>query len=80
MPKKQTATLAAGLIATKGHAAPVGRPGAAEDYYKSLTVKLTRERFEAIKGLGMRENKTSQRILVEALDLWLARAAAPAEA
>lgn len=40
-------------------------------YYKSLTLKLDRKRYEALKHAGIKDNKKSQQILVEALDLWL---------
>lgn len=46
-----------------------------EDYYKALTVKLDRERYEALKTLGVKLNKKSQRIFVEALDLYLQQTA-----
>lgn len=50
-------------------------PAAAESsgasYYKSLTVKLDRARYEALKQAGMRADKKSQAIFTEALDLWL---------
>jgi hypothetical protein len=42
-----------------------------EDYYKALTVKLDRERYEALKTLGIKLDKPSQEIFVEALDLYL---------
>lgn len=42
-----------------------------EGYYKSLTVKLDRSRYEALKQAGMRADKKSQAIFTEALDLWL---------
>lgn len=41
------------------------------DYYKSLTVKLDRERYERLKSVGVQLDKKSQEIFVEALDLWL---------
>ncbi len=44
---------------------------AANDYYKALTVKLDRERYEGIKNAGVKLDKKSQEIFVEALDLWL---------
>jgi hypothetical protein len=80
MNPKKTATLAAGLVTTKGAAAPAGRSNKTEDYYKPMTVKFTRARFEAIKRLGTEQNKSSQMILVEAFDAWLARADSTASA
>lgn len=41
------------------------------DYYKSLTVKLDRERYEKLKSIGLQLDKKSQEIFVESLDLWL---------
>lgn len=46
-----------------------------EDYYKALTVKLDRERYEALKTLGVKLDKKSQEIFVEALDLYLQQTA-----
>lgn len=46
-------------------------PSAGADYYKSLTVKLDRQRYESLKGAGLKLDKKSQMIMVEALDLWL---------
>ena len=42
-------------------------------YYKALTVKLDRARYEALKGAGIRLDKKSQEIFVEALDAYLAK-------
>ncbi len=81
----KTASLTSGLVA-KGQAAPAvpllveaPKPAAfkttAPDYYKSLTVKLNRERYEALKTLGMKLDKKSQEIFVEALDLYLKQTA-----
>ena len=80
----KTASLTAGLVAKKGEAAPAGvrksleEPVVAEpaqaggrDYYKALTVKLDRERYETLKNAGLKLDKKSQEIFVAALDLWL---------
>lgn len=76
----KTASLTSGLVAKKGQAAPAvthedaSRPAAktaAQDYYKALTVKLDRERYESLKNLGVKLDKKSQEIFVEALDLWI---------
>ncbi len=40
-----------------------------------LTVKLDRERYEALKTFGVKLNKKSQKIFVEALDLYLQQTA-----
>lgn len=77
----KTASLTSGLVAKKGHASPAVTPAdatpshtgkaAALDYYKALTVKLDRERYESLKNLGVKLDKKSQEIFVEALDLWI---------
>lgn len=76
----KTASLTSGLVAKKGQASPaVAHEGidrtaiktSAHDYYKALTVKLDRERYEALKNRGVKLDKKSQEIFVEALDLWM---------
>lgn len=78
----KTASLTSGLVAKKGGAhpavahEPVLAAGAkvstvTVDYYKALTVKLDRERYESLKTLGVKLDKKSQEIFVEALDLWM---------
>lgn len=75
----KTASLTSGLVAKKGQAAPaVSHEDASRtvktaptDYYKALTVKLDRERYESLKNLGVKLDKKSQEIFVEALDLWI---------
>lgn len=75
----KTASLTSGLVAKKGQASPTvthadtarATKTAAPDYYKALTVKLDRERYEALKNLGVKLDKKSQEIFVEALDLWV---------
>jgi hypothetical protein len=76
MPK--TASLTSSLMAKKGQAAPATVPPTKSEpelnqssYYKALTVKLDRERYEALKNIGVKLDKKSQEILVEAFDLWL---------
>lgn len=80
----KTASLTAGLVAKKGQAVPA-TPAVipttqndsrqkSPDYYKSLTVKLDRDRYEALKNIGVKLDKKSQEIFVEALDLWLKQA------
>jgi hypothetical protein len=82
----KTASLTSGLVAKKGQATPAVTHQAeapartvaktrAPDYYKALTVKLDRERYEALKTLGVKLDKKSQAIFVEALDLYLQQAA-----
>ena len=86
----KTASLTAGLVAKKGEAAPAtvvrsaqsaevsaaGAGGSGRDYYKALTVKLDRDRYETLKNVGVKLDKKSQEIFVEALDLWLKQATA----
>ena len=78
----KTATLTFGLVAKKGEAIPVATRdpitsvvpktlAANLDYYKALTVKLDRERYESLKTMGLKLDKKSQEIFVEALDMWL---------
>lgn len=79
----KAASITAGLVRKKGDAVPSGAIGTPSEksfrptgnkeaaYYKSLTVKLDRPRYEALKRAGIELNKKSQAIFVEALDLWL---------
>lgn len=82
----KTASLTAGLVAKKGHAAPaaampppelivetVPTPSTVSSYYKALTVKLDRSRYETLKSAGIKLDKKSQEIFVEALDAYLAK-------
>lgn len=86
----KTASLTAGLVAKKGEASPatvvaapqaqpidvkVSATGGGRDYYKALTVKLDRDRYESLKSMGVKLDKKSQEIFVEALDLWMKSAA-----
>ncbi len=82
----KTASLTAHLVAKKGHAMPAAasvaqgspaeptKPARTETtpaYYKALTVKLDRARYEALKNAGVKLDKKSQEIFVEALDAYL---------
>jgi hypothetical protein len=81
----KTASLTAGLVAKKGQAVPAAvaaapdtssaaKPAAASSsYYKALTVKLDRSRYETLKNAGLKLDKKSQEIFVEALDAYLAK-------
>jgi hypothetical protein len=82
----KTASLTAGLVAKKGQAmpaaaaaaavateAPAATPSAVASYYKALTVKLDRNRYETLKNAGLKLDKKSQEIFVEALDAYLAK-------
>lgn len=81
----KTASLTAGLVAKKGQAmpaatavvdeAPTAAQSAVVSYYKALTVKLDRTRYETLKNAGLRMDKKSQEIFVEALDAYLAKMA-----
>lgn len=74
----KTASLTAGLVAKKGEASPatvVAAPkaqpidvkasatGGGRDYYKALTVKLDRDRYESLKSMGVKLDKKSQKFL-----------------
>ena len=75
----KTASLTSGLVSKKGQASPTLSPEASPataktptaDYYKALTVKLDRKRYERLKIMGLKLDKKSQEMLVEALDLYL---------
>lgn len=82
----KTASLTAGLVAKKGQAVPAtvavavapdtssaSQPAATASYYKALTVKLDRSRYETLKNAGLKLDKKSQEIFVEALDAYLAK-------
>ena len=70
------ASLVAALVAKKGEATPATSSlntqenSGDKNYYKALTVKLDRERYERLKNIGVKIDKKSQEIFVEALDLW----------
>ena len=76
----KTAPITTRLMAKKGEAAPatgealqpnLTQPEGRSGYYKALTVKLDRDRYEKLKYLGIQLDKKSQTILVEALDEWI---------
>ena len=79
----KTASLTAGLVAKKGQATPAAAmpapelpaatPSTMSSYYKALTVKLDRSRYETLKNAGIKLDKKSQEIFVEALDAYLAK-------
>jgi len=80
----KTASLTAGLVAKKGQAVPAAvavapdtssaaQPASTASYYKALTVKLDRSRYETLKNAGLKLDKKSQEIFVEALDAYLAK-------
>lgn len=72
-PRKST-PLGAALIATKGAAIPAAQPvapSAAPQARIPLTIKLTLDRYDRLKELGAKLDRTSQAILVEALDAYL---------
>lgn len=84
MQNKPTA-LSAGLIAVKGQAVsaaqstlppiahPLPIPAPAMGYLKAMTLKLDGERYRQLKQLGLDRGKTSQELLVEAVDMLLSR-------
>jgi hypothetical protein len=79
----KTASLTSGLVAKKGQAAPAALQGqqatglqdkeieTTTNYYKALTVKLDRDRYSQLKNLGLKLDKKSQEIFVEALDHYM---------
>jgi len=76
----KSASLTSGLVAKKGQASPAVPPGptkqpasSSAEYYKALTVKLDKQRYQALKSAGVQLDKSSQDIFVEALDEYLAR-------
>lgn len=82
---KKPASLSGSLVAVKGQATsaavdvtvPVPAPAAPAPtaglgYLKSMTVKLDLDRFIQIKRLGLDEGKSSQALIVEAIDMLLA--------
>lgn len=82
----KTARLTAGLVAKKGQAFPAvahetatptttTTTASAPKYYKALTIKLDKDRYEALKTAGLRLDKKSQEIFVMALDQYLDRLA-----
>ena len=76
------AQLSSILVARKGQAAPsttvtsapvAAAPPVSAPALTALTLKLDDERYRRLKGLGMRRpRRTSQAILVAALDAYLA--------
>jgi hypothetical protein len=80
----KTASLTSGLVSKKGQAVPAiplapqsETKSPSVDYYKALTVKLDRERYESLKNIGVKLDKKSQENFVEALDLWLKKIVEP---
>lgn len=78
----KSASLTPGLVTKKGQASPAVSPGPTKqapgpstEYYKALTVKLDKPRYQALKSAGVQLDKSSQEIFVEALDAYLERVA-----
>lgn len=72
----KAASLTSNQVVKKGLAKPVtintdDRQAKSSEYYKALTVKLDKTRYEALKNIGLKLDKKSQEIFVEALDLWI---------
>ena len=72
-------TLTGSLVAVKGQAmatveqAPIKIvPVEVEGYFKAMTLKIDRQRYRRLKQMGLDLNKTSQQLLIEAVDLLLA--------
>ncbi|MDA8258293.1 MAG: hypothetical protein M0Z99_22140 [Betaproteobacteria bacterium] len=78
--KPKTASLTGTLMAKKGAAAPsapqavIAAPKPLKkgtDYYKALTLKLDRTRYNKLKTLGLELDKSTQDLLTKALDALL---------
>jgi hypothetical protein len=71
------ASLSNALMAVKGQAAvAVSAPPevvGAVAYYKSLTLKVDKARYTKLKLMGATREKTTQDLLIEAVDLFLAK-------
>jgi predicted DNA-binding protein len=61
-------------VPTKFAQAQEQKASRGEGYFKALTLKLDRGRYERLKAAGYKQGKTSQQILVEALDHYLRQA------
>ena len=82
--------LGSGLITRKGDAAPAVKPDVVENVPVvavqprgtagtiAVTVRLDPERYERLKMHGVRQRRSNQEILVEALDAFLAARGVPA--
>lgn len=71
-------TLTGSLVSVKGQAvatveqAPLKvAPVEIEGYFKAMTLKIDRQRYRRLKQMGLDMNKTSQQLLIEAVDLLL---------
>ena len=80
MSTSKPGTLSSGLVAVKGQAAATApleplqaAPVEAQGYFKAMTLKIDRERYRRIKQLGLDTDKTSQQLLIEAVDMLLSR-------
>lgn len=47
-------------------------PPGGHGYWKAMTVKLNRQQYNALKILGVEQNRTSQDCISEAIDHWIA--------
>ena len=70
-----TAATAVAAVAAVAAEAPAAAPSTVVSYYKALTVKLDRSRYATLKNAGLKLDKKSQEIFVEALDAYLAKVA-----
>lgn len=69
----KNASLSSDLLIKKGNQATASlddKQRKVAGYYKSLTIKLDRVRYERLKHAGITLDKKSQEIFLEALDLW----------
>lgn len=71
-------TLTSSLVAVKGQAGPtvaqeppVSVPVEVPGYFKAMTLKIDKTRYRRLKQMGLDLDKTSQQLLIEAVDLLL---------
>jgi hypothetical protein len=67
-------TLSGSLVAIKGQAIATVQQEAPhhpepQGYFKAMTLKIDRARYQRLKQMGLDADKTSQQLLIEAVDL-----------
>ena len=78
MTASKPGTLLSSLVTVKGQAAPTVAneppkpvPVEVPGYFKAMTLKIDRDRYRRLKQMGLDLDKTSQQLLIEAVDLLL---------
>lgn len=61
------------VVRTPSLPTPAPTPAPALGYLKAMTLKLDGERYRQLKQLGLDRGKTSQELLIEAVDMLLSR-------